>query len=291
MNAATNLIIKILLLLATLTATGLAFTPCTAHLTLYGEAAGDRFGYSVANAGDINKDGEAEILVGAPYAGEGGKVYLYSGTDGSLIITYAAENAGDLFGWSVAGAGDIDDDTYPDFVVGAPDYDNSTGRIYVFSGQKGDLLFAKSGHAIGDKFGYSVSGAGRVNGDENDDLIIGAIRDDLVGFNRGVAYVISGADSTVLYSLTSTGDIEFGFSVAGVGDVDKDGFADVAVGQPSYASGYGMLSVFSSQTGAVLAEYLGDWVGDGMGWCVAAVGDANQDGFLDVVSGAPYYDG
>lgn len=287
--ASITLQLLVILLLATGRAT--AFAPCDAEYVLYGEAAGDRFGYSVANAGDINKDGEAELLVGAPFAGDGGKAYLFSGIDGALMATYAAENTGDRFGWSVAGAGDVDHDGFPDFIIGAPYNDNSAGRAYVFSGKKGELLFALSGQASGDKYGYAVAGAGNVNGDENDDLIVGAIGDDLGGYNRGAAYVVSGADSTVLYAFSGSSDTEFGFSVAGVEDIDKDGSADFAVGQPSYSGGFGMIAVYSGQSGTLMAQYLGDYAGDGMGWCVTTVGDANQDGFLDVASGSPFYDG
>lgn len=267
------------------------FTPCSAYMEMYGESAGDKFGHAVANAGDINQDGVADFLVGAPYAEETGLVYLYSGATGALMVKYSGEHAGDLFGWSVAAAGDVDHDTYPDFIIGAPDYDNSRGRAYVYSGQKGDLLFMLTGHAEGDNFGYSVANAGKINSDENDDLIVGAIHADLVADNRGVAYIYSGADTSVIYTLSSESDTEFGFSVAGVEDVDKDGVDDFAVGQPSYAGGYGKLFIFSGMTGGLIGGYLGNYPGDAMGWCVAGVGDANNDGYRDVVSGSPFYDG
>ena len=114
-------------------------------------------------------------------------------------------------------------DGVPDFIVGAFLDDpagggTDAGSAYVFSGADGSLLYQRTGDTAGDGFGFSVSGAGDVNGDGKADFIVGAIGDDPGGLtNAGSAYVFSGADGSLLYQLTgdTAGDF-FGQSVGGV---------------------------------------------------------------------------
>ena len=121
-------------------------------------------------------------------------------------------------------AGDVNGDGKADFIVGVP-FDDPAGRAnvgsaYVFSGTDGSLLYQVSGDTLNDYFGYSVSGAGDVNGDERADFIVGAFNDDPAGGGNdaGSAYVFSGADGSLLYQRTgdAAGD-QFGWSVGGGG--------------------------------------------------------------------------
>lgn len=93
------------------------------------------------------------------------------------------------------------------------------------------LRYSTAGHSAGDWFGYSVAGAGDVNGDGFDDFLVGLWQDDVNGVNSGSARVFSGIDGSVLYTVSgdSAGDA-FGSSVACAGDVDGDGLADLVVG-------------------------------------------------------------
>jgi len=232
-----------------------------ADLVLTGEAAGDWFGHSVACAGDVNGDGYADLIVGAPHNGAGGinagRAYVYYGGPGAdnvpdLVLTGVA--AGDLFGQSVAGAGDLNGDGYADVIVGAPGNDAGgadAGRAYVFYGGPGadstpDLVM--TGAAAGDNFGSSVASAGDVNRDGYADLIVGAPLNDAGGNAAGRAYVYFGGSSPDnVPDLTLTGVAafdRFGNSVAGAGDVNGDGYGDVIVGASSHSVGIGQAYVF-----------------------------------------------
>ena len=140
----------------------------------------------------------------------------------------------DNLGQSVAGAGDVNNDGFDDFIVGVHLDDNngnSSGSARVMSGRTGSLIVIFNGDSVGDQFGWSVDGAGDVNGDGHADLIVGAKHDDPNGSASGMARVLSGKDTSILYSFAGdSGGDTFGWSVAGAGDVDADGFADLIVG-------------------------------------------------------------
>ncbi|MCB1614639.1 MAG: FG-GAP repeat protein, partial [Pseudomonadales bacterium] len=108
--------------------------------TLYGSAENDFFGQAVSGAGDMNGDGYDDFLVGARYADNNGSAsgsaFLYSGLDASLLYTFNGQNAYDLFGKSVAPAGDTNGDGYADLLVGATQDDNNgaeSGSAFLFS--------------------------------------------------------------------------------------------------------------------------------------------------------------
>ena len=147
-------------------------------------------------------------------------------------FTFTGDSAGDRFGNSVSSAGDVNGDGFDDLIVGAQNDDNNgtdSGSARVFSGADGSVLYNFDGDSAGDLFGGSVSGAGDVNGDGFDDLIVGAQNDDNNGANGGSARVLSGADGSVLYSFDGEIGDGFGQSVSGAGDVDGDGFDDLIV--------------------------------------------------------------
>ena len=154
-----------------------------------GDHAGAQFGDSVGTAGDVNSDGYADVIVGAPLyddeqANEGA-VFVFHGSGAGLSASanWTAESAqeGALFGTSVGTAGDVNGDGYSDIIVGAYRFDDDEpdeGAAFVFHGSAAGLSASANWTAEGDKadvwFGYTAGTAGNVNGDSYADVIVGA---------------------------------------------------------------------------------------------------------------------
>ena len=262
-----------------------------------GDSANDQLGYSVSGAGDVNNDGFDDVIIGARFddnnGADSGSARVLSGVDGSILYTFDGDSAGDLFGYSVSGAGDVNNDGFDDVIVGAYLDDNNgtnSGSARVFSGADGSILYTFDGDSAGDLFGFSVSGAGDVNNDGFDDLIVGAWQDDNNGASSGSARVLSGVDGSILYTFNGdSANDEFGFSVSGAGDVNNDGFADLIVGarlDDNNGSDSGSARVFSGVDGSILYTFDGDGVEDQLGFSVSGAGDVNNDGFDDLIVGA-----
>jgi hypothetical protein len=270
----------------------------TVLYTFDGGAAGDLFGRRVSDAGDVNKDGVPDVVVGIQGASANGPssggAQVFSGLDGSVLYTFDGESAGDLAGFGVTGAGDVNNDGYADIILGAFGDDNNgsnSGSARVYSGFDGSELYLFNGAAAGDNFGGAVSGLGDVNGDGFDDLLVGAAFTDVNGAESGSAYVFSGLDGSTLYTLhgNSAGDL-FGVWVLGAGDVNADGVPDFIVGAPNdepNGTRSGSASVYSGADGTVLYLFNGQAANLRFGRAVAGAGDANADGYADLIVGAP----
>lgn len=272
------------------------------------EVLGD-FGYSVSSAGDVNNDGYDDIIVGAFYEDgsepDCGRAYVFSGYDAGLLHRLESPNPeiNGYFGISVSGAGDVNGDGYDDIVVGAYFEDGgatNAGRAYVFDGNSGtplDTLQSLNPEEDG-FFGFSVSGAGDVNNDSYDDVIIGAWAEDYSGiWYSGRAYIYSGINGEPLYTLNSPYPgyfAEFGISVSAAGDVNNDGYDDVIVGADfeyhETAFFPGKAHVFSGNGGGVLYTLQSANMEENghFGCSVSGAGDTNGDGYPDLVIGARY---
>ncbi len=254
----------------------------------------DSFGSSVCAAGDVNGDGYADFIIGA-FNDDNAGVYsgsacVFSGLDGLHLYTVYGDSGGDSLGGSVHAAGDVNNDGYDDFIVGAYGDDNKgidAGSARVYSGQNGTTLYTFDGESAGDKFGYSVCCAGDVNADGYGDLVVGAYLDDNKAIDAGSARVFSGKDGLVLYAFDgdAAGDF-FGFSVSDAGDVNADGYADVIVGaynDDNSGTDSGSACVFSGFDGKPFYVCEGDSAADRYGYSVSGAGDVNGDGYSDLI--------
>jgi hypothetical protein len=271
--------------------------------TLEGGAPGDQFGASVDGAGDVNGDGFADIIVGAPNANpagtDSGLAKVFAGPSGALLYTLTGAAALDHFGCSVSGAGDLNGDGHADVVIGAYGADTNgtdSGSVKVYSGLTGAQMFVFNGTAAGDWFGFAVDGGGDLNNDGVPDIVIGAPASDMGGDYSGSVRGISGATGAVLFTVAgvggtfgvSPGDL-MGYSVAFAGHVNNDAFADVVAGRPGSSAGNyggGGLRVLAGPSGTTLFNVAGTMLLEGAGYSVSGVGDVNGDGRDDFIAGS-----
>ena len=276
---------------------------------------GSAAGTAVDGAGDLDGDGLADLIIGAPYdatSGEdAGAAHLLFGADLSAPVMLLGEDRFHYAGIAVSGAGDVDGDGADDVLVGADGEDSgesNAGTVYAVTGlptkstSLADVGWRISGDRINGSAGSSVDSAGDTDGDGIMDVIIGSPNDPRLEDFGGAAFLVRGpitsdisladADATLL----GEGYINYaGVAVAGAGDLDGDGLDDLAVG----ADGAGETGFF---TGAVylvsgsasgelsLADadttLRGEDAANNAGAAVAGAGDTNADGLGDLLVGA-----
>lgn len=267
----------------------------------FGDAAFDAMGIAVAGAGDVDQDGRADLVYGGaiadgPNGVNCGEVCVRSGATGATLYAFYGDNANDNLG-VCDGAGDVNADGYVDVVAGArwdDDVAADCGSARVYSGKDGSTLHTWFGSASGDNLGNVVAAAGDVDRDGFDDVIVGIWRSDLNGGNSGEARVYSGQSGAQLYQWIgeSAGD-GFGVFVDGAGDLDGDGWTDLAVGafqDDVLFNNAGSVSAYSGKDGAELFKVGGVGGGDELGVIVHGGQDVDRNGFPDVIAGAYWND-
>ncbi len=303
---------------------------------LAGEAVYDFAGYAASPAGEVDGVGGVLVsAIGNDDGGiEAGKVYLLRGkpADGTTPladapVAWTGEAAGDYAGTALAAAGDVDGDGAADLLVGASGNDaggNNAGRVYLLHGpfadgvgSLGDAWATFSGTSTtppavrahgavtgGDALGDAIAGLGDIDGDGLGDLLLGASGSDAAGEDAGEVWIVRGpvregdhAAADADARLVGPGPGAYtGGAVAGPGDLDGDGLADLLVAADAWEGGrvYVLLGPVADgdgalgETGPVLAA--GDEE-DLVGWAVSGAGDTDGDGRREVLVGAPGLDG
>ena len=271
-------------------------------------------GTSVASAGDINNDGYGDVLIGAPRFDKGetdeGVVFVHLGSAAGIgtspAYTLEANQAGALFGVSVAIAGDVNKDGFSDILAGGHQYSNgqvNEGAAFLYYGSASGLgpatvLECNQANAM---MGYSVASAGDINGDGYSDVVSGARLYGNGQLYEGAIFIYlggaAGLQLTPQKIESGQVDARMGHSVATAGDVNGDGFSDVVVGSYLYDSGSaneGVAFIYhgsASGLNAVPATTLQSNQAEAwFGWSVASAGDVNGDGYADVIVGGIHYD-
>lgn len=231
-----------------------------------------QMGYSVASAGDVNRDGYSDVIVGSPYwesdaaQKNEGAAFLYFGgpidpvtapigINAGNWVTFQSDQADANFGISVAMAGDVDADGWSDFMVGAHMYDKdqtNEGVVFLYYGannggydaSKTEILESNQADAM---FGSAIAGAGDINADGASDIVIGARLYDMNQnkTNEGAAFVFKGNINSTPVTASqpqviqmAQADSRFGHTVSTAGDVNGDGYADIAIGAYNFDGGF-----------------------------------------------------
>ena len=266
------------------------------------------FGESLRGAGDVNRDGYADVIIGAWQAGSA-SVYLGSPTGLAQAPDWTATTqAGDYaFGWSVSSAGDVNGDGYDDVIVSAHGYSNDQafeGRVHVYPGSAMGLALAPAWSVEGNQahsgFGSWVARAGDVNGDGYGDVIVGAPRWNNGQNDEGRVFVYFGSAAGLVTSPawsaeSNQNECLMGYWVSCAGDVNGDGYDEVIVGLNSFDGGEaneGAAYVYQGSASGPSASPVWTTEANQFGALAGGIssGDLDGDGYSDVLVGYYAYD-
>ncbi|MBL8842084.1 MAG: FG-GAP repeat protein [Planctomycetes bacterium] len=261
----------------------------------------DLFGNDIAVLGDVNGDGWVDVLVGslgydvsgANY--EDGAAFVVSTQDGSFLRQHFGSARFGRFGLALDGGPDLDGDRVPDYAVGAPlerGKQAMSGRVHVFSGATGAVLYVLDGERNGDDFGYDLSFVGDLDGDGASELVVVAEWWDdyslLLG-QCGRAYCYSGRTGATLWTVEGVQQDQMLARCCPMDDFNGDGVPEVglgSIGSGSGSAGEGTFDVIDGKTGFALQRIAGQNALEQFGHC-GQTGDIDGDGVRDLLIGAP----
>jgi hypothetical protein len=261
-----------------------------------GDGAQDHMGWAVASVGDVNGDGVADFAGGAidddNSGSSSGSMRVWSGANAQAIFTVSGFASNQLFGNTIVGIGDQNNDGVPDIAVGAPSLSGSAsaGYVRIISGFNHAVLATINGLNAGDNFGMSIAAIGDLDNDGRTDLAIGSPQISPASTGQVDVYLASGGPA--LFRRFGIGIADrFGASVSAAGDVDNDGVPDFVVGAPGAdmpnAIDTGSLTFFSGANGNLLFTHHGTDLGMQVGAAISGATDVNEDGIPDIVVGSP----
>ncbi len=271
-----------------------------------GASSGDRVGYSVAHAGDINADGYPDVIIGAPEFDSGGlsnngAMYIHFGgpsMDNMSDLTITGSTNGMKLGYKVSSAGDFNGDGYDDVATGGPEYSSDTytnnGRVDVWKGPSATSVGFAKGVGTNEYFGKSIT-FGNFDGDLFDDVAAGTPN---FSSNRGKVNIYKGGSTPDLTSDANFGGVNnndnFAMSLASA-DVTGDGIDELIVGASGFNSSNGRVYIYKWIAWNSWSEYTVSppltTTDEQFGYSVANIGDINGDGKEDLLIGAPFYNG
>jgi hypothetical protein len=273
-------------------------------------------GNAAATAGDVNGDGYSDLALGAPGWEDGqvdeGAAYVYHGSPSDLSESPAwskrSNQSAAQFGWALGTAGDVNGDGYADVAIGAPGWDGGQaeeGQVWVYLGRRQGLAttpaWTKESDNAGARFGAALASAGDMDGDGYDDLIVGAPGWRGAQVTGGGLFVYAGSGAglrttPLVHRYLSQEGAQFGAAVAGAGDLNGDGHADIAAGAPFAQSGgqaCGAVWVYYGAQDGARTGFLwyqeSDRADAQFGYAVSSAGDVNADGYSDLIVGAPFW--
>ncbi|MCB9791271.1 MAG: FG-GAP repeat protein [Alphaproteobacteria bacterium] len=291
-------------------------SPEEADLVLHGSGDYALLGADACGVGDLDGDGVAELAVGAPSFWGTPKVYVLASPihpDDSIEAAYAiiTSDAAGCLGGVIAHSPDITGDGTADLVLGDPcvefgtPYGDDDGGVFWLTAPAGEVELTSNdmlvdGWSRNMELGFSVASDGDADADGRPDLLVGAPKRAARSTDAGSAFYFYGpvsANTEALDGLerqATTAGTEIGTSVAFVGDMDGDGYDEIAMGGPYRNNSTGFAALERGpirETGSIgtspgLGLY-GEHEDYRLGWSVSAAGDVNGDGLADALIGAP----